>query len=184
MKILIILVLIIVVIITCTRSPNLKLNRSEQAYKSEISNYNATSTVDAKARFESVFKNFHSDATASNIKALYADKFHFNDTFVIMNDIEDLVPHMIRTAQNVELTTVDIHEVIKTETDYYLKWTMHMKFTAVGKEVDSLSMGMSQLRFNEKGKVIFHQDYWDGSENLYEHLPLIGRFVKKIKSQL
>ncbi|WP_218944252.1 nuclear transport factor 2 family protein [Marinicella rhabdoformis] len=184
MKTLIILTLIAVVLIACTRSPNLKLNRSESAYKSVISNYPATSTADAKTRFESVFKNFHIDATEQNIRALYADKFHFNDTFVIMNDIEDLVPHMIKTAKNVEITTVDIHEVIKTETDYYLKWTMHMKFTAVGKNIDSLSMGMSQLRFNEQGKVIFHQDYWDGSENLYEHLPLIGRFVKKIKSQL
>ena len=184
MKILITLILIVVVMIACTRSPNLKLNRSEVAYKSEIQNYPATETADAKSRFESVFKNFHSDATEPNIRALYADNFHFNDTFVIMNNIEELVPHMINTAQNVELTTVEIHEVIKTETDYYLKWTMHMKFTAVGKHIDSVSMGMSQLRFDKNGKVIFHQDYWDGSENLYEHLPLIGRFVKKIKSNL
>lgn len=184
MKIFFILILIVVVLIACTRSPNLKLNRSESAYKAVINNHPATSEVDAKARFETVFKNFHSGATEENIRALYAESFHFNDTFVIMNDIEELVPHMVRTAKNVELTTVDIHEVIKTETDYYLKWTMRMKFTALGKEVDSVSMGISQLRFNQEGKVIFHQDYWDGSENLYEHLPLIGRFVKKIKANL
>ena len=184
MKIIIILFLTVVTMIACTRSPHLKLNRSEMAYKSEITNYPATSVVDAKSRFESVFKNFHEDATEENIRDLYASSFYFNDTFVILNDIDTLVQHMVKTAGNVELTTVDIHEVIKTETDYYLKWTMHMKFTAVGKEIDSVSMGMSQLRFDENGKVIFHQDYWDGSENLYEHLPLIGRFVKKIKSNL
>lgn len=184
MKTFFILILIVVVLIACTRSPNLKLNRSESAYKAVMSNQPATSVVDAKARFETVFKNFHSDATEKNIRALYAESFHFNDTFVIMNDIEELVPHMVRTAKNVELTTVDIHEVIKTDTDYYLKWTMHMKFTALGKAVDSVSMGISQLRFNQEGKLTFHQDYWDGAENLYEHLPLIGRFVKKIKANL
>ena len=184
MKIIAIIVISVLVLVACSRSPNLKLNRSEAAYKKQITEQIPTHTADAKQKFESVFKNFHLDATEANIRSLYADHFYFNDTFIILNDIDSLVNHMVKTAKNVNLTTVDIHEVIKTDTDYYLKWTMIMNFSAAGKDINSVSMGISQLRFNSAGKIVFHHDYWDGSENLYEHLPLIGRFVKKIKSNL
>ncbi len=184
MKSIVILITCTFLIYACTRSPQLKLNRSEATYKKHISTIPATAEVDAKQRFELVFKDFKSGATEDNIRNLYAEKFYFNDTFVILNDIDSLVAHMMKTAGNVDVTTVNIHEVVAGKEDYYLKWTMHMKFKTMGRLVDSVSMGVSQVRFNNEGKIIFHQDYWDGSENLYEHLPLIGRFVKKIKANL
>ena len=182
MKILIIVIICVLLLLSCTRSPNLKLNRSELAYQEQITQQIPTATAHAKDRFESVFKNFHVDATESNIRKLYADDFYFNDTFIILNDIDSLVTHMTKTAGNVEFTTVEIHEVIKTKTDYYLKWTMRMKFTALGKDIDSISIGMSQLRFNEAGKIVFHQDYWDAGV-VYEKVFLLGSVIRWIKGQ-
>lgn len=183
-KHIIIILLITFTMYACTSSHNLKLNRSELTHKQQVSQMTTTSEVDAKTKFETVFKDFKAGATEENVRALYAENFYFNDTFTIVNNIDDLVAHMVKTAEQVEITTVDIHEVIKGDNDYYLKWTMFMKFSAMGRMIESTSMGMTQLRFNKEGKIILHQDYWDGSEHFFEHLPVLGRLVKSVKSKL
>lgn len=37
--------------------------------------------------------------------------------------------------------------------------------------------GASHLRFNQAGKVVDHRDYWDAAEEMWQHLPLIGKPV-------
>ncbi len=137
-----------------------------------------------KEKFLSLFGDFKKGTTEEVINQLYAEKFYFNDTFKTFQSREELSVYLKETASMVELTTVDILDVSKSETDYYLRWVMHMKFTAKGREVDSKSIGMTQIRFNAEGKVILHQDYWDGAEGFYQHLPIVGYIVTKIKSSL
>ncbi len=184
MKKIIIVTIILTTLYACTRSNHLQLNRSEQRYKSFVSQAAHSAPADAIGLFETVFKDFKKGATEANIRALYADEIYFNDTFIIIDNIDELVTHMVKTAAQVDVTKVDIHEVIKGQSDYYLKWTMYMSFSVFGKQVDSVSMGMTQLRFNDEGKITLHQDYWDGAENFYEHLPVLGLLVKKVKAQL
>ena len=121
---------------------------------------------------------------AANIKEVYADSFYFNDTFKTFRTIDELIPYMEETAENVQTTTVEILDVSKSDTDYYLRWKMVMEFTAKGRDIRSVSIGMTQLRFNEAGKIILHQDYWDGAEGFYQHLPYIGYFVRKVRDSL
>ncbi|NVJ66794.1 MAG: nuclear transport factor 2 family protein [Gammaproteobacteria bacterium] len=137
-----------------------------------------------KEKFLSLFGDFKRSTTEDVIRSLYAEEFYFNDTFKTFRNRDELSEYLQETANNVDLTTVDILDVSKSETDYYLRWVMHMKFTAKGKEVDSRSIGMTQIRFNDEGKVILHQDYWDGAEGFYQHLPIVGYIVTKIKSSL
>ena len=59
-----------------------------------------------------------------------------------------------------------------------------MDFSAKGRDIHSVSIGMTQLRFNDEGKIILHQDYWDGAEGFYQHLPYIGYFVRKVRDSL
>ena len=42
-------------------------------------------------------------------------------------------------------------------------------------------IGMSQLRFNEEGKIIYHQDHWDYSEVL-QQMPFIKHLMNGIKN--
>ncbi|HDY7901818.1 TPA: nuclear transport factor 2 family protein, partial [Vibrio vulnificus] len=43
--------------------------------------------------------------------------------------------------------------------------------------------GVSHLKF-EAGKVIYHRDYFDLGEMLYENLPLLGGIIRAIKQRL
>ncbi len=165
---------------------------SHMKYNNRVNNYLSASqqipgthlTENIRQKFELVFKDFKTGTTADNIKNLYAEEFYFNDTFKTINDIDTLIHYMQEAANNVESTEVEILDVVKGEKDYYLRWSMTMKFSAKGTKVDSVSIGMTQLRFNAEGKVILHQDYWDGAEGFYQHLPFIGFMVRKVRDSL
>lgn len=144
----------------------------------------ATTEHDARQAFGKIFTNFKQGATEANIRSVYANKLYFNDTFKIISDLNELVDYMSESAAHVESTTVDILDVIHSDDDYFIRWSMKMNLSVKGKDIYSHSIGMTQLRFNQAGKVVFHQDFWDSSEAFFEHLPLMGMILKKIKASL
>ena len=168
----------------CTQGNQMKPNRTHSSYFEQISTTPATQTAEPEKTFAGIFSDYKANATEENIRATYADKLYFNDTIVIIENIDELVTYMTHSAAQVNATTVDILEVIEGSDDYYIRWAMKMDLTIKGKNIVSHSIGMSQLRFNDAGKVVFHQDFWDSSEALYEQLPYLGYFIRKVKGMM
>jgi len=172
-------------VICCTSGGERMQNDRVDNFLNLIQTIPSTSThPDPAKHFSLVFKDFHKDANEQRIREVYAESFYFNDTFKTFRNIDELIPYMEATAENVKTTTVEIMDVSKSDTDYYLRWKMIMEFTAKGREIRSVSVGMTQIRFNTEGKIILHQDYWDGAEGFYQHLPYIGYFVRKVRDSL
>ena len=42
--------------------------------------------------------------------------------------------------------------------------------------------GGSLLRISSDGLVNYHRDYWDAAEELYEKIPVLGWFLRRIKN--
>jgi len=42
--------------------------------------------------------------------------------------------------------------------------------------------GGSHLMFSREGLVNYHRDYWDAAEELYEKIPILGWFLRRIKN--
>lgn len=179
-----ILLLAILITIAVAKIPKSN-NQFTANYLQQLEQFNSTHAVnDVKAKFLTLFENFKSGATEEIIRKTYADSFYFNDTFRVLYEIEDLVSYMTETAENVKTTTVDILDTAYSGTDYYVRWEMIMAVDVKGEELYSRSIGMTQLRFNDEGKIIFHQDFWDSTEGFFQHLPYIGYMIRKIKSKL
>jgi len=51
----------------------------------------------------------------------------------------------------------------------------------MGKSIDSKSIGISQIRLNDAGQIVFHQDFWDNTSGFFGHLPIVGGVINKIK---
>lgn len=49
---------------------------------------------------------------------------------------------------------------------------------------DYLVRGASHLRFNARGKVLYHRDYWDTAEELYAKVPLLGGLMRLLRRRL
>lgn len=186
MKFLIITLLLLIIFITVAISKTPKSNNNAaNNYFSELETQPATvKTENVKQKFLSLFEDFKLGGTEETVRNLYAEKLYFNDTFKVIDNIDDLVIHMVETAKQVKSTTVEVLDVASSGSDYYVRWVMVMEFNVKRKDIYSKSIGMSQLRFNQQGKIVFHQDFWDSSEAFYQHLPYIGYFIRKIKSKL
>ncbi len=134
------------------------------------------------------FSLFFSALTPDNVRGLlreaYAPDVYFNDTLKEINGTDALEPYLLRSAEAVESCTVKILDVASNRGEYYVRWAMQIRFKKFRKGETQTSIGMTHLRFNSEGKVIFHQDYWDASANLFEKIPVLGGAIRMIKKRI
>ncbi|MDE1230773.1 nuclear transport factor 2 family protein [Vibrio aestuarianus] len=85
--------------------------------------------------------------------------------------------------QNVTRCDFTIHEQQQMGNSGFLTWTMALQHPKLGKGSLIYVQGMSHLKFQD-GKVIYHRDYFDLGEMLYENLPLLGSVIRAVKQRL
>ena len=144
-----------------------------------------TSAIDSGvATFRETFADLTRDDLARRIGELYAEEFYFNDTVHIARERSELVDYMARTGQGLEQNEVKVHKVIRDGSDVYVRWEMTFRTRALAKRVESHSIGMTHLRFDEHGQIVLHQDFWDNGNALYAHLPVVGFFVRRARGSM
>jgi hypothetical protein len=75
-----------------------------------------------------------------------------------------------------------IQDVVGLRGNYYVRWIMRLK-TKREPRSPIEAVGMTQARFDDSGKVVFQQDYWDGGI-VYERVPIVGWWIGKIKERI
>ena len=50
-----------------------------------------------------------------------------------------------------------------------------------GESRASDTIGMTLLRFDDAGRVRFHQDFWDSTEGFYRHVPVLGWVLERVR---
>lgn len=142
---------------------------------------------DLRLKFQS-FIEAHADLKspdmADHIKEAYADDLYFNDTLKTLDSRDTLIAYLVETADRVDYNRVQIHEIIPSEDNYYVRWSMQTGFTVFSKPIETESIGMSHIRLNDEGKIYFHQDFWDNTEGFFQHLPVVGYLIGKTKQRL
>jgi limonene-1,2-epoxide hydrolase len=84
---------------------------------------------------------------------------------------------------NVIKCDFDIRHHQQVEDSGFLTWTMQLQHPKLnGGEAVNVN-GVSHIRFSGD-RVIFHRDYFDLGEMLYENIPLLGFVIKNIKQRL
>ncbi|MGY6554445.1 MAG: nuclear transport factor 2 family protein [Wenzhouxiangella sp.] len=135
-------------------------------------------------RFKTTFSDFTDPQLEAKIRATYAERLFFNDTLHSFHRLDDLADYMARTGEAVSASRVTVHQVVTDGVDVYVRWSMEFRTRAVGRDVHSHSIGMSHLRFDEDGRVVLHQDFWDSGHGLYAHLPFVGFAVRRARRAL
>lgn len=136
-------------------------------------------------RFAAFFSSFASDRIERLLKLTYAPDLYFNDTIKSFTDLDTLGHYLRESAEAVEDCRVTILERTRTEHgEYLVRWKMMIRFKKMKKGVDTWTVGMSHLRFDAEGRVAYHQDYWNAADGIYEHIPLLGAFIRLIKRRL
>ena len=139
---------------------------------------------EARAIFLDFFSELTEERVRNRIRDAYSSDVHFNDTLKDVQGIEALEEYLVESARAVDSCTVTLEDLAISDAGYYFRWNMDIRFKRFKKGQTTRSIGMSHLRFNEEGKIAFHQDYWDSASGLFEHLPLVGAAIRWIRGRL
>lgn len=136
---------------------------------------------DTLSRFIDFYSPLDQNQITDSMDKIYADDLYFNDTLVTLRDRHALQEHLLATVERLNYMSLQPVNVIRDDNQIYLVWVMEARFSVLGRERLSRTIGISQLRFNRNGQVFFHQDFWDSSQGLDQHLPLLGPMTRWLR---
>lgn len=139
----------------------------------------------AIARFTRFFSDFSPNKIAGLLDETYSQDVWFNDTLKTIEGRDVLRIYLKHSAEAVESCVVEVKETLKNQQgDFFIRWVMTIRFKKFKKGQDTQTIGMSHVRFDKSGLVCFHQDYWDSTAGIFEHIPVLGWAISKIKARL
>ena len=117
------------------------------------------------------------------LSQFYAPDVHFRDPFNDVNGLpavryifEDMFEKLGQPRfkiLNVVESQVPVHQA-------FLTWDFDYE---LGRR-HGHAHGGSLLLFDENGLIRSHHDYWDAASGLYEHLPVLGVFMRWLRSRV
>ena len=165
----------------CASSPA-NLQSYPAAYRVALNDFPGSADVPTEtiSAFTEFLSELGSKKTGVRAGQLYASELHFSDALMMTRDHDRVVEHFQGLVDAGTTVQVEILQTLISEADVYLIWSMQAEFTPVRQSVVSYTIGVTHLRFNEAGRVVLHQDFWDTGLGFYQHIPVLGRVVKSI----
>ncbi|MFT7184737.1 MAG: hypothetical protein ACI84K_000103 [Pseudohongiellaceae bacterium] len=135
------------------------------------------------AQFKRFYENLNHDNYGSDlIDQLYHQDMTFKDSFHGINGLDDFKLYCGSLYENLSACDFVFHKSWVTESDAMLTWTMTFSHPRLRGGRSISVEGASEISFDEK--VYFHQDYFDGGNLLYEHVPVLGSVISYLKKRM
>jgi hypothetical protein len=134
-------------------------------------------------RFEAFISDLSTSTVQRAIRDVYAPKLFFNDTLKTIRDVDALEKYFLATNEAMSSYGLKIEQVVSTPEGAYIRWRMDVMFKRFRKGEVHSSIGMTHLRFDRDGRVIYHQDYWDSGSALFEKIPVLGGGIRAVKKR-
>jgi len=162
-------ILCIIIIYPIITSKNDAMNQQSQTFATanltaqpNQGSLSAEQTKTAIDRFAKFLEGIgSSEFIESEINNVYAENAYLNDTLKTLHNREEIKQHFVKTSKAMSAYSVNIEDISSTE-----------------------SIGITYVVFDQEGKAILHQDYWDSTVGFFEHIPIIGGTIRLAKKKL
>lgn len=136
------------------------------------------------ARLQALFDAMDGGGDVAALTAtVYAEDAYLNDNLLALRGNEAIGRYFADTAGRLDAIGIRMLETGNTGgPDYFVRWEMTVEAPRLNGGQPVSSYGMSHFRFGQDGRVILHKDFWDSGTGLYEHLPVVGRLVRRLRS--
>ena len=114
----------------------------------------------------------------------YADDIQFRDPLHAFNGLQNLTDYYAGMMGDLIECRFEFHHSMEmTErAQAILFWTMHYRLKKLANGNLLELTGNTHLLFNDK--VYYHRDYFDAGSMLYEHIPVMGFAIRRIKKKV
>jgi limonene-1,2-epoxide hydrolase len=126
---------------------------------------------------------------------IYSSDVIFIDPIAAHSGITSVKKYFTKLLKNAKHCTFTIHSIEKIEASesetpnerereaHLVTWKMIFTTSGIKKGRPIFVDGITQLKIQDD-KIIFHRDYYDLGQMVYENIPLLGRIIKRIKRTL
>lgn len=122
-------------------------------------------------------------ADAERFGEFYTDDAFFKDPFNEVRGVEAIQRIFRHMFKQVEAPRFRVGErIVDPRGDVVLVWELWYRSRLLGGE--QVMRGVSHLRFAADGRVNYHRDYWDASEELYAKVPVLGSLMRLLRRGL
>ena len=110
---------------------------------------------------------------------IYHPNVYFKDPFNEFESVLKLKTFFTLVVEDFGSPKMEFLDLISEGNQAFLTWNYH--FIVDGKKMKI--HGSSHLKFKDD-LVIYHRDYWDTGEELFQYVPILGWVYKKIAKRI
>lgn len=137
------------------------------------------SAIDALVQFFEQLQR----ADVAKLKNFYASDTFFKDPFNEVQGVAEMERIFAHMFEALDQPHFIVTGRVAQGQECFLVWDFRFRFKRFDRVTWQTVRGTSHLRFDDTGQVVFHRDYWDAAEELYEKLPGVGALMRWLKRQ-
>ena len=161
---------------------NVDVSQYPDAYRQAlVANPGVVPPPDAAERFAALYRHVHERGVEERVRGFYAPSLYFNDTLATLTSADQVAAHIARLHEGGTRIDMSIDAILPDGHDLYLRWTMVATFAVLGRSKTSRTIGISHLRFDDTGRAVLQQDFWDPSLGFYRHIPVLGSTLEWVR---
>ena len=133
------------------------------------------------SQFAELYQSLNKD-NLNRLSEVYSDDIVFIDSTHELQGIAKLTEYFEGLYSNLEYCRFDIKHIQSSESGHaFLTWQMNYAHPKLAGGKDIVVDGATDLMFEEK--IIYHRDYIDMGQMLYEQIPVLGSIIRYIKKK-
>ena len=122
-----------------------------------------------------------SPSDAQHMGRFYAPDAWFKDPFNEVRGVRDISRIFAHMFEQVDAPRFVVTETLVQGSSVMLTWDFNFSFKPPLRTGPQCIRGCSHLRLDTNGQVVFHRDYWDAAEELYEKMPVLGSLMRWLR---
>lgn len=123
------------------------------------------------------------ESSIEALDELYTDDVTFTDPLHHVEGIEDLKAYFLNTIKGIDYCHFAFVDRARQGDDVFVTWQMRLKHPKLAQGREIIVPGTSHLKL-AGDKVCQQTDYYDAGAMLYEHIPVLGYVIDKIKTRV
>lgn len=126
------------------------------------------------------------DFMAAADRLFSPDLVYVNDVLSQYQRFDAVRAHLAEMSEAVSDARVDKVASWQQGDSVYVHWRMEYTLHVLGSSRRMASHGITQLKADALGRIVFQQDFWDSNNGLYRQLPVAGwiyRWLLPFKGQ-
>ncbi len=122
-------------------------------------------------------------STINLVDEFYDPACLFEDPVSHFTNRHQIKEYYLKLYNQVQSINFDFHQEVRQGDQYMGSWTMILQAKNFNSGKPTRVEGVSHITFGgQEGKAVYHRDYFDMGEFVYEWVPIIGPQVRFVKS--